>query len=183
MFKHKDRNVIIIGAGPAGLIAAYQLCKAGIPSTVLEKDQTVGGLARTVNYKGYRFDIGGHRFFTKVGVVEAMWHEVLGGDFLRRKRFSRIYYNKRFFFYPLQASNALFGLGLWNSFLILLSYLKPSEGSLYEKSIPSVRKLAHVKNRRGLFTRISSMVPSLMPSSRRRGMNFVSTKSNPGPPP
>ncbi len=124
MFKHKDRNVIIIGAGPAGLTAAYQLCKAGIPSTVLEKDRTVGGLARTVNYKGYRFDIGGHRFFTKVGVVEAMWHEVLGADFLHRKRLSRIYYNKRFFFYPLQASNALFSLGLWNSLLILLSYLK-----------------------------------------------------------
>lgn len=118
-------RVVIIGAGPAGLTAAYQLCKAGVPSVVLEKDDVVGGLSRTVNYKGYHFDIGGHRFFTKVKAVEAMWHEVLAdGQFLRRSRLSRIYYNKKFFYYPLRASNALLGLGIWNSALIFLSYLR-----------------------------------------------------------
>jgi len=124
MSEHRDKKVIVIGAGSAGLTAAYELCKAGVESIVLEKDNIVGGLARTVNYKGYHFDIGGHRFFTKVKAVEDMWHEVLSADFLQRKRLSRIYYNNKFFFYPLRAANALFGLGLWNSFLILLSYLK-----------------------------------------------------------
>lgn len=119
-----DKKAVIIGAGPAGLTAAYELSKAGIKSVVLEKDNIVGGIARTVNYKGYHFDIGGHRFFTKVKVVEKMWHEVLGEDFLKRDRLSRIYYGKKFFYYPLRISNALTGLGLWNSFLILLSYLQ-----------------------------------------------------------
>ena len=124
MLKHRDKKVIVIGAGSAGLTAAYELCKAGVEAIVLEKDNIVGGLARTVNYKGYHFDIGGHRFFTKVKAVEDMWCEALGADLLQRKRLSRIYYNKKFFFYPLRASNALFGLGLWNSFLIFLSYFK-----------------------------------------------------------
>ena len=118
-------HVVIIGAGPAGLTAAYDLCKAGVGSVILEKDNVVGGISRTVNYKGYHFDIGGHRFFTKVKPVEAMWHEVLSeGQFLRRGRLSRIYYNKKFFYYPLKATNALLGLGIWNSALIFLSYLR-----------------------------------------------------------
>lgn len=92
---------------------------------VLEKDTIVGGISRTVNYKGYLFDIGGHRFFTKVGVVDEMWREVLGEKkFLRRSRLSRIYYNKKFFNYPLKATNALLGLGIFNSFLMLGSYIK-----------------------------------------------------------
>jgi len=120
-----SKKVIIIGAGPAGLTAAYELCKAGVASVVLEKDNVVGGLSRTVNYKGYHFDIGGHRFFTKVKAVDDMWHEVLNnGQFLRRSRLSRIYYNKKFFYYPLRASNALMGLGLVNSALIFLSYVR-----------------------------------------------------------
>ena len=115
--------VVIIGAGPAGLTAAYVLSKAGVQSIVLEKDQTVGGIARTINYKGYYFDIGGHRFFTKVESVENIWKEVLGEDLLRRHRLSRIYYNKKFFYYPLRPLNALLGLGIWNSILIFFSYL------------------------------------------------------------
>jgi protoporphyrinogen oxidase len=118
-----NRRVVIIGGGPAGLTAAYELGKAGVRSIVLEKDAVIGGLSRTVHYKGYLFDIGGHRFFTKVKAVEDMWREVLpAGAFVRRPRLSRIYYNKKFFHYPLRATNALLGLGLWNSFLILLSY-------------------------------------------------------------
>jgi protoporphyrinogen oxidase len=119
-----QRKVVIIGGGPAGLTAAFQLTKARVPSIVLEKDSVLGGISRTAEYKGFLFDIGGHRFFTKVQVVEDMWQEVMGGDFLRRPRLSRIYYNKKFFYYPLRLTNALFGLGIWNSFLVGLSYLK-----------------------------------------------------------
>lgn len=115
---------MIIGAGPAGLTAAYQLAKAGVRSIVLEKDSMVGGISRTVKYKGYHFDIGGHRFFTKVQAVENLWREMLPEqDFLHRQRLSRIYYNRKFFFYPLRPGNALWGLGLWNSLLIGISYL------------------------------------------------------------
>lgn len=125
MSMETPKKVVIVGAGPAGLTAAYQLCKESIKSVVLEKDNVVGGISRTVDYKGYLFDIGGHRFFTKVKAVEEMWHEVLGKEkFLRRSRLSRIYYNKKFFFYPLKAFNALFGLGVFNSFLMFGSYVK-----------------------------------------------------------
>lgn len=124
MSEHSNKKVIVVGGGPAGLTAAYELCKAGVKSIVLEKDNIVGGISRTVNYKGYHFDLGGHRFFTKVKAVDDIWHEVLNGDFLRRKRVSRIYYNQKFFTYPLRPFNALFGLGLWTSLLIFLSYLK-----------------------------------------------------------
>jgi protoporphyrinogen oxidase len=117
------KPVIIIGAGPAGLTAAYALCKAEIGSIVLEKDQAVGGISRTANYKGYYFDIGGHRFFTKVEAVEDIWREVLGENLLRRNRLSRIFYNKKLFYYPLRPLNALLGLGPWNSILIAASYL------------------------------------------------------------
>ncbi|MBI3694204.1 MAG: NAD(P)/FAD-dependent oxidoreductase [Acidobacteria bacterium] len=115
-------SIIIIGAGPAGLTAAYELSKAGVRSTILEKDSVVGGIARTVNYKGYRFDIGGHRFFTKVTRVEQMWHEVLGNDLIRRSRLSRIYYRGKFFYYPLLAFNALFNLGIWETLRCVASY-------------------------------------------------------------
>ncbi len=120
-----NKKVVIIGAGPAGLTAAYELCKAGVPSVVLEKDDVVGGISRTVNYKGFLFDIGGHRFFTKVRAVDEMWREVLGDErFLRRSRLSRIYFNKKFFYYPLKATNALLGLGLFNCFWMVASYMK-----------------------------------------------------------
>jgi protoporphyrinogen oxidase len=125
MEEHEGRSVVIIGAGPAGLTAAYELGKAGIPALVLEQDQTVGGLAKTINHKDFRFDIGGHRFYTKVKAAAAIWREVLPArDFLRRKRLSRIYYNKRFFHYPLRPASMLFNLGLWNGCRILLSYLR-----------------------------------------------------------
>ena len=119
----ESKKVVIVGAGPAGLTAAYVLSKAGVEATVLEKDRVVGGISRTVNYRDYYFDIGGHRFFTKVKAVDNMWKELLGGDLLRRRRLSRIYYNQKFFAYPLRPLNALFSLGVWNSFMVLLSYL------------------------------------------------------------
>ncbi len=116
-------KVVIIGAGPAGLTAAYQLSKLGKKSIVLEKDHMVGGIAKTVNYKNYLFDIGGHRFFTKINEAKHMWNEVLQEDLLHRKRLSRIYYKKKYFFYPIRLLNALSGLGIWNSSMIILSYI------------------------------------------------------------
>src|SRR6266702_7963063 len=101
-----------MGAGPAGLTAAYELLKNDVPVTVVEKDpMQVGGLARTVEHKGYRFDIGGHRFFTKLPQIERIWKEVLGEDLLVRPRLSRIYYRGKFFQYPLEPLDALMGLG------------------------------------------------------------------------
>jgi len=123
MGEHGNTTAIIIGAGPAGLTAAYELGKAGAAAIVLEQDAVVGGLAKTVNHKGFRFDIGGHRFYTKVKAVDEIWHEVLTEkDFKRRKRLSRIYYKKKFFHYPLRLSSVLFKLGIVDSCLILASY-------------------------------------------------------------
>jgi len=116
------KQAVIIGAGPAGLTAAYELSKLNTPVVVLEQQPFVGGLASTQTYKGFSFDLGGHRFFTKVPEVKKIWHEVLGGDFLRRPRLSRIYYDGKFFRYPLQPLDALRGLGIWNSVLVALSY-------------------------------------------------------------
>jgi len=119
-----EKQVVIIGAGPAGLSAAYELAKLKQHPIVLEKSDQVGGIARTESYKGFSFDMGGHRFFTKNLEVKKLWREILGQDFLRRPRLSRIYYNRKFFHYPLKPLNALAGLGIWQSLLVVLSYLK-----------------------------------------------------------
>jgi protoporphyrinogen oxidase len=117
-------RTVVIGAGPAGLITAYELVKNGQQVTVLEQSDKVGGISRTETYKGYRFDIGGHRFFTKVGEVQELWKEILGDDFIQVPRLSRIYYRNRFFDYPLSIANTLKNLGPIDSSLIVLSYLK-----------------------------------------------------------
>ena len=117
-------NCVIVGAGPAGLTAAYELSKFGYPSVILESDDTVGGISRTCQYKGYRFDIGGHRFFTKVDYVQELWQEILEDEFLKRPRLSRIYYRQKFFDYPLKPVNALLGLGPVEAVRIGGSYLR-----------------------------------------------------------
>ena len=118
-------DVAIIGAGPAGLTAAYLLTKAGKSVAVIEKDPDyVGGISRTVEHDGYRFDIGGHRFFSKSQQVVDLWNEILPDDFIQRPRMSRIYYEGKFYSYPLRAFEALGNLGLWRSAMCMLSYAK-----------------------------------------------------------
>lgn len=118
-------SVICIGAGPAGLTAAYLLSKEGVHVTVLERDPIyVGGISRTATYKEFAFDIGGHRFFSKSQEVEDLWDEILGEEFLTRPRKSRIYYRNRLFDYPLRAFDALSKLGVLEAGRCILSYAK-----------------------------------------------------------
>src|SRR5580704_2105323 len=118
-----DADVLVIGAGPAGLTAAYCLTKQAQSVIVFERDPVyVGGISRTVDYKGFLFDIGGHRFFSKSQEVVALWQEILPDDFITRPRLSRIYYNGRFFSYPLKAFEALLKLGVFTSAACMLSY-------------------------------------------------------------
>ena len=119
-----EHDVVIIGAGPAGLTAAYMLTKRGVASTVLESDTVVGGISRTAVRDGWRFDIGGHRFFTKVKPVNDLWFEILGKEeFLRRPRMSRIYYRGKLYDYPIKPGNALKNLGPVEAVLCGFSYL------------------------------------------------------------
>jgi protoporphyrinogen oxidase len=119
---HSD--VLVIGAGPAGLTAGYLLTKQGLSTTIIEADPTsVGGISRTASYKDFLFDIGGHRFFSKSREVQDLWKELLPNDFIERPRLSRIYYNGQFFSYPLKAFEALNNLGYVESALCVLSYL------------------------------------------------------------
>lgn len=118
-------RTLCIGGGPAGLTAAYLLSRAGCPVTVLERDAgSLGGISRTVDYKGYLCDVGGHRFFSKSPEVNRLWKELLDEGFIERSRKSRIRYRGRFFDYPLKAGDALRKLGVLESSLCVLSYLK-----------------------------------------------------------
>jgi protoporphyrinogen oxidase len=134
--KVKDSSIVIIGAGPGGLTAAYWLqTRHGTASKIHEASSEVGGISRTVVRDGWRFDIGGHRFFTKVETVEQLWREILPkDDLLIRPRLSRIFYKGKFFDYPLKPLNALFGLGIFESVACILSYIlmrvrRPSKDS------------------------------------------------------
>jgi protoporphyrinogen oxidase len=118
-----DAEIFVIGAGPAGLTAAYCLTKHTPSVLVVEKDPTyVGGISRTVGYKGFLFDLGGHRFFSKSKEVVDLWHEILPDDFIERPRLSRIFYEDKFYSYPLNAFQALFNLGIFKSAACMLSF-------------------------------------------------------------
>ena len=119
----KTFDAFVIGAGPAGLTTAYQLAKAGQSVHIIEQDPVyVGGISRTVNYKGFLFDIGGHRFFSKSKEVVDLWDEILPDDFIVRPRLSRIYYKGKFYAYPLKAFEALRNLGIMESVACVASY-------------------------------------------------------------
>ena len=121
MSEHVD--VFVIGAGPAGLTTAYCLTRQTPSVLVIEKDPTyVGGISRTVRYKDFLFDIGGHRFFSKAKEVVDLWHEILPDDFIARPRLSRIFYGGKYYSYPLSAFEALRNLGLFTSAACMLSY-------------------------------------------------------------
>ncbi len=117
-------DVFVIGAGPAGLTASYLLTRKGIETTVIEADPTyVGGISRTANYKGFLFDIGGHRFFSRSREVVDLWNEILPQDFIERPRLSRIYYDGKYYSYPLKAFEALGNLGYIESAMCVMSFM------------------------------------------------------------
>ncbi|MCI5150112.1 MAG: FAD-binding protein, partial [Candidatus Electrothrix sp. MAN1_4] len=120
----RDPRVVIIGAGPAGLTAAHTLLGRNTCPVILEKDREVGGISRTFTSQGYRFDVGGHRFFTNIPEIQKLWQLMLGEDLLRIDRLSRIYYRKALFQYPLSLKDIFTTLGIGESLLILFSFLK-----------------------------------------------------------
>jgi protoporphyrinogen oxidase len=124
MTNENSQTTLVLGGGPAGLTAAYVLVRAGADAVVLEAEDQVGGLAKTVCVDGYRFDLGGHRFFTKSVEVDALWHEVLGDEFLLRPRMSRIYWNQRFLDYPLRGPDVIKKLGPVELARCLASYAR-----------------------------------------------------------
>ncbi|MEP7199703.1 MAG: NAD(P)/FAD-dependent oxidoreductase, partial [Chloroflexota bacterium] len=183
-----DKHVIILGAGPAGLTAAYELCKRGVAVTVLEADNIVGGIARTEAYKGYHYDIGGHRFYTKMSEVNRIWHEMMGDEFIEVPRLSRIRYYDKYFYYPLRPLNAFFGLGLKNSIWVTLSYIH----SRLFPMLPEESFEDYVSNRFGkrlfyIFFKVytekvwgipCSEIRAEWAAQRIRGLSFTSAVTN-----
>src|ERR671927_103737 len=119
-----EKPTVVLGGGPAGLTAGYLLSKQGLPVIVLEAENQVGGIAKTAVRDGYRFDLGGHRFFTKVKEVDDLWHEIMREEFLKRPRMSRIYWNKKFLDYPLRGPDVIRKLGPVELARCMASYLR-----------------------------------------------------------
>ena len=117
-------DALVLGGGPAGLTAGYMLAKAGVATDVVEAQGQVGGLAQTVEIDGYRFDLGGHRFFTKSPEVQTLWHELMGKEFLLRQRQSRIYWHGKFLEYPLDGRDVMRKLGAVELARAGLSYIR-----------------------------------------------------------
>ena len=119
----KNFKTVIIGAGPAGMACAHELSKAGHKPVIFDLEQQPGGICRTLDYQGYLFDIGGHRFLTKSGEINELWSKMMGNDMLRVRRLSRIYYKHRFFSYPLKFFDTFLKLGAWGSWKAIASLL------------------------------------------------------------
>src|SRR5438445_12215538 len=124
MTMDSSQKTLVLGAGPAGLTAGYLLGKTGRDVVVLEAEGQVGGLAKTVEIDGYRFDLGGHRFFTKSHEVDRLWHEILGEEFLLRPRMSRIFWSGRYLDYPLRGPEVIRKLGPVELGRCMASYLR-----------------------------------------------------------
>lgn len=118
------KTVVILGAGPAALSAGLELNKKGFKTILIEREDKIGGISKTILYKGHRFDVGGHRFFTKSKEVNKLWHDTLGKDFVPTPRLSRIYYNRKFFMYPVEVKDTLLKAGIWTSIICVASYFK-----------------------------------------------------------
>ncbi len=162
------KKIVIIGAGPAGLTAGLLLAEKGQTVTILEQNSQVGGLAKTVRYKGNRFDIGGHRFFAKYKHINDFWKKMLGKELLSVKRSSRLFYEGKFYHYPLQPKNALKNLGLWRALLATTDYLlvrlKPiqSEKTLEDVYINSFGRFLYRRFFEGYSTKLWGISPKKM---------------------
>src|SRR4029078_12948256 len=124
-------DIVIVGGGPSGLAAAYEAVGRGAKAVVLERLDRVGGLSRTTNFEGSRFDVGPHRFFTKNQDIHALFVKIAGEDLLSVPRLTRIFYNNTYFNYPLTPLNALLGVGILSSISILFSYMSTRARSVY----------------------------------------------------
>ncbi len=120
----KMKKIIILGAGPAGLSAGLELIKNGYDVTIIEREKQVGGISKTILKKGNRFDVGGHRFFTKSDEVNKLWEDALGKDFRLTPRLSRIFYEKKFFMYPIELKDTMKKAGIGTSLLCMASYVR-----------------------------------------------------------
>ena len=182
------KQVIIIGAGPAGLAAGFKLSEQNLKPIILEKDSQVGGLSRTVKYKGYYFDIGGHRFFTKNKLIFDWWHSILRGNFVKKSRFTRIYYNGKFFNYPILISNVFSNFGLFNSLPLFFSYLKSrifpyKEEETFEKWVTNrfgnrLYQIFFKNYTEKLWGMPCSQISSDWAAQRIKGLSFSSTLHN-----
>ncbi|MBU1122033.1 MAG: NAD(P)/FAD-dependent oxidoreductase [Candidatus Omnitrophota bacterium] len=119
-----SKKVVIVGAGPAGLAAAYELCRNNVSVFIIEKESRAGGICKTIEYKGFKFDVGPHRFFTKAKFIEKLWKDILADDFLICNRVTRIFFKGVFFLYPIKLLDVLKQIGIAESLFILGSYLR-----------------------------------------------------------
>jgi protoporphyrinogen oxidase len=119
-----NRDILILGGGLSGLSSGYLLSNAGFTVNVFERDTTVGGLSKTVEKNGFRFDLGGHRFFTTDDKINAFVRALMGNELISVQRSSKIYLHNKYFDYPLKPLNAVFGLGLMTTAGILSDYFK-----------------------------------------------------------
>jgi protoporphyrinogen oxidase len=177
-------RVIVAGGGPAGLTAAYELSKRGAKAVVYEVEQSVGGISKTVEYRGYKFDLGGHRFFTKIAAVRRIWEDVMGDGFMVRPRLSRIYYKGKFYNYPLKIGNVFLNLGVFESLRIFLSFLKakaapyPREDSFEEYVVNRFGRRLYETFFKSYTEKVWGMpcasIGSGWAAQRIRGMSFTS---------
>ena len=130
----QKNDTLILGGGLTGLSAGYVLTRAGLKAKVFESDSTVGGLSKTIEQNGFRFDLGGHRFFTKNIKTNAFVKDLMDGELLSVHRTSKIYMRNRFFDYPLKPLNAIFGLGIPTTVQIMTDYgLEKVQGLIKER--------------------------------------------------
>lgn len=129
-----QEKIAVIGAGPAGLTAAYELQRAGRKVKIFEASPAVGGMARSFELWNQIVDVGPHRFFSNDPRVNKFWLDAVDHEYVMVNRLTRIYYKKKFFSYPIQAVNALTNLGLYPAFTCILSYIHRKTFPLRDES-------------------------------------------------